>query len=107
MHTSRLVPHTPLESCPAGTSIIGLDATGYWHPCLNIPADHTAKTDALKVSIVDALSFFKRSLEHPSCAKNCPDGNDCYGGCPADKINGIDRVCANRQMPKAIKLEVR
>ncbi|MDD2324488.1 MAG: radical SAM protein [Alphaproteobacteria bacterium] len=104
MHTSRLVPHAPLEACPAGVSIIGIDASGHYHPCLNIPTTHSEITDALKASITEILKRFKKIPELPTCAKNCPSGEECFGGCPADKINGVDRVCSQKGL---VSLQIR
>lgn len=94
IQTSRLIPHTPLEKCQAGITMFGLDALGYWHPCLQLSIPHSPRTNAQIVPFEEIQKRFKRTPKNPPCAPKCPDGKDCYGGCPVNKVNGIDRMCA-------------
>lgn len=83
IRTNRLVTAKPAEACGAGTTICGIDASGYVHPCPLYILPSGPANDLLLHrfdEIVSAPGFAVRAEPTAGCP-DCASRATCQGGC--------------------------
>lgn len=103
--SNRLRTPKPTRPCVAGKNIVGIDASGYMHPCPLYVLPFTRANDLTQHPFVDILrdqNFYPQTLTPNGMVEcfNCPHAPNCPGGCLGVKrklelpAGGPDPLCA-------------
>ncbi|MHA1269836.1 MAG: SPASM domain-containing protein [Candidatus Helarchaeota archaeon] len=101
LRTVRLFPKKILGECPGGNTLLGIDAYGYMHLCLNLDLVRLDENNLLKRSITDISNYLeniKNFIFGENICLDCELKKICGKGCRGVafkeyNLNAPDPLC--------------